>query len=111
MKAEYPVVGASPDGICKDFVVEVKCPTSEKAMSRYLTFANKITPKFFAQMQMHICNRPQALFCVANYDFEQSKSVHILTVTYDENYCIEMIEKCILFWCRFIFPLINKNYV
>ncbi|XP_054723041.1 uncharacterized protein LOC129232983, partial [Uloborus diversus] len=35
MNADYPFVGASPDGVTKDFVVEIKCPSTEQTMGTY----------------------------------------------------------------------------
>ncbi|XP_023312915.1 uncharacterized protein LOC111693009, partial [Anoplophora glabripennis] len=36
LKREYPIFGASPDAIADDFVVEIKCPSSVKALSNYI---------------------------------------------------------------------------
>ncbi|KAJ8911235.1 hypothetical protein NQ315_012222, partial [Exocentrus adspersus] len=83
---KYPVLGASPDAISEQCVVEVKCPFSEKSKQRYITREGKISAKYLAQvqLQMHMCEKQQALFCVADEDFEESKTVHIVTVDYDE---------------------------
>lgn len=63
---EHSIIAASPDAICEDFIVEVKCPTSERAMSRYIKNDKEISAKYMAQiqMQMHLFRKPKALFCV-----------------------------------------------
>ena len=45
---EYGVVGASPDGITEDSVIEIKCPISEISFSRYVNSKNKIARKIFS---------------------------------------------------------------
>ena len=49
-----PILGASPDGICNDYVIEIKCPISEKTFKTYVS-DNQVTKKFKAQimLQMH----------------------------------------------------------
>ncbi|XP_063931824.1 uncharacterized protein LOC135143813 [Zophobas morio] len=36
LKPEYPLLGASPDGISKDYVIEVKCPTKGSTVANYV---------------------------------------------------------------------------
>lgn len=112
LNALYPLMGASPDGECNDFVVEIKCPTSEKALRRYITTTNTITAKFLAQvqLQMHFYNKKSAKFCVASPDFETSKHVNILNVDYDKKYNLELIQKCTEFWYVAVFPILIKNF-
>ncbi len=47
---------ASPDGICDDYVMEIKCPTSEKAVTKYIKNGH-VTDKYNSQIQM------QMFFC------------------------------------------------
>lgn len=107
---EYPVMGASPDGISDEYVVEIKCPSTEKTVKNYIN-NGLITEKYKAQvqMQMFFWGKKQALFCVASADFETSKKVDILTVDFDEQYCLDILEKCVLFWKNAIFPLLKKS--
>lgn len=51
---QHPVIGASPDAISDDYVVEIKCPTSKKSASRYLTRDDQITAKYNAQLQLQM---------------------------------------------------------
>ncbi|GBM95521.1 hypothetical protein AVEN_161419-1 [Araneus ventricosus] len=107
---EYPVMGASPDGISNEFVVEIKCPSTEKTVNNYVK-NNIITEKYKVQvqMQMFFWKKKQALFCIAAADFETSKEVNILTVDFDEQYCLDILKKCIIFWKNAIFPLLKKS--
>ncbi|XP_026741056.1 uncharacterized protein LOC113503360 [Trichoplusia ni] len=106
----HPIMGASPDGETADYSIEIKCPSSEKSMNQYIGKNNTIAVKFMAQvqLQMHFSNKTKALFCVAQSDFEESKKVHIIEVHYDKEFCENLIEKCTLFWCKAIFPLLFK---
>lgn len=36
LNQQYPLFGASPDGIGPDFVLEIKCPTSDKTFKKYV---------------------------------------------------------------------------
>lgn len=54
LKPRYPIFGASPDGITEDYVVEIKCPQSEKNISNYLTKNKQITAKYKAQVQLQM---------------------------------------------------------
>lgn len=102
----YPIMGASPDGENEMFSIEIKCPASQAALSRYITAENKVAPKFLAQvqLQMHFSNKTKALFCVADSDFETNRKVSIIEVEHDERFCKDLLEKCISFWTKAIFP-------
>ncbi|GBL96060.1 hypothetical protein AVEN_104305-1 [Araneus ventricosus] len=106
---EYPVMGASPDGISNEFVVEIKSPSTEK-VNNYVK-NNIITEKYIAQVQMQMLfwKKKESLFCIAAADFETSKEVNILTVDIDEQYWLDILEKCIIFWKNAIFPLLKKS--
>ncbi|XP_030762458.1 uncharacterized protein LOC115887233 [Sitophilus oryzae] len=58
-----PVLGASPDGISKDYVVEIKCPSSVKNKNTYIK-DNNITAKFKGQLhlQMLCANKKKGCF-------------------------------------------------
>lgn len=103
-------MGASPDGISNEYDIEVMCPTTEKTVKNYIN-NGLITEKYKAQvqMQMFFGEKKQALFCVANADFETSKKVDILTVDFDEQYCLEILGKSVVFWKNAIFPLLKKS--
>ncbi|CAG9792694.1 unnamed protein product [Diatraea saccharalis] len=75
LNSEYPIMGASPDGESSVYSIEIKCPTSEKAMGQYVSLGNSVTAKYMAQvqLQMHFSNKAKALFCVAHPDFEKTK--------------------------------------
>ncbi|XP_046614853.1 uncharacterized protein LOC124302589 [Neodiprion virginianus] len=53
---QYPYLGATPDAIDKEFVVEIKCPRSEKSTRTYIdtTNYNKVSMKYVTQMQMQM---------------------------------------------------------
>ncbi|XP_011859043.1 PREDICTED: uncharacterized protein LOC105556559 [Vollenhovia emeryi] len=74
----YPVLGASPDGITNEYIVEIKCPLNEKTLEKFLSKDKIINPKYIPQMhlQMLATGKEKGLFCVADLAFEKSKSAH-----------------------------------
>ena len=106
---ECPIMGASPDGITEEHILEIKCPNSEKRMTEYLS-NGKVTLKYSTQMQlqMYFTKKQKGLFCVTNYDFETSKDFTLVSVEYDELYCNNVIQQCIEFWKRAIFPILEN---
>ncbi|KAJ8938657.1 hypothetical protein NQ314_011396 [Rhamnusium bicolor] len=44
---KFGILGASPDGVTKDSVVEIKCPISEQNFSRYIDSNGEISKKIF----------------------------------------------------------------
>ena len=102
---EYPVLGACPDGIGDDFIVEIKCPSTENGFNNFLP-NNKIGKAAFAQMQLQMftTRKGKGLFCVAHPDYEVTEKITTKFVEYDEKYTIELIDCCSQFWKKNIFP-------
>ena len=96
---EYPVLGASPEGIGDDFIVEIKCPSTENGFNNFLP-NNKIGKVAYAQMQLQMLTKRKGkgLFCVAHPDYEATKKITTKFVDYDEKYTIELIDCCSQFW-------------
>lgn len=107
---DFPEFGASPDGITSNYVVEIKCPMHEKSLKNYIKDSN-IAPKFLAQMhlQMKLCNKSKALFCVAAPDFEQSKEVTICSVDFDEKLSDFLINSARSYWEKYIFTTLMES--
>lgn len=101
-----PLIGASPDAINKDFVVEIKCPSSDKTVNNYITKKGDLKAKYYSQiqLQMHMAKREKGLFCLANPNFEENKEVNIINVNYDKEYVLETIQKVQSFWNSSILP-------
>ncbi|XP_011165047.1 uncharacterized protein LOC105199588 [Solenopsis invicta] len=108
---DYPIFGASPDSYTKDYIVEVKCPLTEKSEDRYICKNGSIAKKFYSQMQiqMMFANRTKGLFCVAKFDFETSKEVKLVWVDYDSDYTKNIISNSSKFWEKNIFPLLLES--
>lgn len=103
---QHPFFGASPDAIGENYIVEVKCPSSDTALRRYFTVAmDKPCDKYMAQMQlqMHFAKKCKGMYCVAKPDFESSKEVIVCYVEYDQNYCLDLMDKCLTFWSQAIY--------
>lgn len=101
---QYPIFGASPDGICNDFVVEIKCPISEVTFLNYIKDGN-ITNKYKAQvhLQMFLAKKKKALFCVAKPNFENSKEFEQVYVDFDEDFFESIKNYAEMFWKNCIF--------
>lgn len=58
-------------------------------MAQYITKSGQITSKYMGQvqLQMYMTQKQQGLFCVAEHNFEETQSVKIINVDYDEEYC------------------------
>lgn len=102
-----PLIGASPDGICheKNFVVEVKCPYSDKALENYMKEGKFLNNKYKAQiqLQMHAMNMKKALFCIADKNFEENKKMIQSWHYYDRLYVEKLLLEGEEFWKKFIF--------
>lgn len=108
-----PVFGTSPDAVGNNFIVEIKCPSSDKGFKKFLPSENTINNKCKAQMQlqMFMAKKKKGLFCVAHPDFESSKNITCLWIDLDENHTASIIEKAILFWKNYIFPKLLHSII
>ncbi|XP_046629068.1 uncharacterized protein LOC124309448 [Neodiprion virginianus] len=108
LDSRFPIIGASPDGVGNDFVVEIKCPMTCKAKSRYITENNQVANKFMAQIQLQMFMKKvkKGFFCVATHDFETSQSIKLICVEYDEDLVLDLIEKAMGFRKENIYSLI-----
>jgi hypothetical protein len=103
------MIAASPDGLLKDACVEIKCPTNAKAKLKYVkngVISDKC--KAQVQLQMYASGVKKCYFCVADWNFEQSKNVDIILVTYDSAYVKCLIEKIVVFWKLNIHPVLCR---
>ena len=85
----FPMLGASPDGIGKDFVVEIKSPSSEENVKTYLSNGN-ITEKSKGQihLQMFATDKKKGLFCVAHPNFHVNKEITYVWVDFDKSFLL-----------------------
>lgn len=106
LSRDCPVMGASPDGISDDHVIEVKCPFSTKTLSNYYNDNDDLCKRCEAQIQIQMCwaKKDKGLFCVASPNFEVTKEVKIIEVSYNQDFCKELVEKCVDFWKQAIYP-------
>ena len=65
------MLGASPDGIGSDYILEIKCPSSEKTVADYLSKGN-INKRCKGQinLQMLAAGKSKGLLVVADPEFE-----------------------------------------
>ncbi|KYN29277.1 hypothetical protein ALC57_01288 [Trachymyrmex cornetzi] len=107
---QFPVLGASPNALGDDVIVEIKCPLTLKTFEQFLP-SGKINKKCKAQinMQMFACGKKRGLFCVADPNFEESKQVTLIWENYDEDFTNSIIENAVDFWKRYIFPKLYRH--
>lgn len=105
-----PMIGASPDGISSEFVLEVKCPSSEKTVENYLK-NGQLSQKCKAQinLQMMATDKKKGLFCVANPNFERNKKFQFVWVKYDQNFTSQIVKDSMDFWKKNIFPVLLNS--
>ena len=110
LNAKYPMLGASPDGETDDAVIEIKCPNSDKAVTRYYD-KGMIQTKYKAQMQlqMFFAKKHVGYFCIANPEFEKNGKVMIIKDTYSEKFLTPIIKRAVKFWETAVFPILMKN--
>lgn len=109
---QFPVIGASPDAVGPNFVVDIKCPISEKNFQNYLyvkldpNTGSNLKPEFYAQiqLQMHFRKVLYGYFVIANPEFESNQEVNIIKIDYNEDYTKNLLNRAIEFWKEHIFP-------
>ncbi|CAH1992205.1 unnamed protein product [Acanthoscelides obtectus] len=107
---DNPMLAASPDGLLKDAIVEIKCPTKAKAKNNYLK--NGIISekcKAQVQLQMHATGMKKCYFCVADSNFEETKNVDIILVKYEDDYVNNLIKNLYIFWKKNIYPILYRS--
>ncbi|CAH0546595.1 unnamed protein product [Brassicogethes aeneus] len=108
LSPKYPAIGASPDALGPNFVVEIKCPTKLETMTNYISSDYKLKDKCMAQiqLQMFATKMERGYFCVADHEFESNKQFTLICVEYDEQFTMRLIEKSMLFWKTHVYPLL-----
>jgi len=108
---DFPQFGASPDAICDDYVIEIKCPSTKECKKHYVDESGNPTAKVKAQvhLQMLLTKTKKAILCVAAHDFEVSKSIQIVYINYNVAYMDEIMAKAKSFWTNFIFPKLIRH--
>ena len=107
---DYPIFGASPDGVNETHIIEIKCPSKTSTMKDYIDNRGEVTPKCMAQMQlqMFICKKKKGLFVVAEPNFETTKNVTIKDVPFNDDLCKQLMTDAETFWMMYIFPKLNQ---
>lgn len=92
LSSDYPILGASPDAINEEVVVEIKCPSSDKTFYNFIDCNGNIKMKYFyqIQLQMHLTKRCKGIFVVAKPDFETSKEIMCKYYDYDTDFVVKM---------------------
>lgn len=111
LSATYPAIGATPDAVGEDVVVEIKCPSTLKTFTNYVNAKNEIANKYMAQiqLQMLMLNKSRGIFCVADPDFEKNGKITIINVTADREFIIPLIDSAMNFWTKYVYPLLIKD--
>uniref|UniRef100_A0A8D8X2M5 YqaJ viral recombinase domain-containing protein n=2 Tax=Cacopsylla melanoneura TaxID=428564 RepID=A0A8D8X2M5_9HEMI len=109
LNSEWPVIGASPDGLNNTHIFEVKCPASEKTVTNYVKNGSVATKYMYQmQIQMFFAGKENGYFCVASPDFESTRNVQIVPVVLDRALCTDILTKAVVFWSNTIFPVLFK---
>lgn len=105
LNQQYPLFGASPDGIGPDFVLEIKCPTSDKTFKKYVE-NDRIQQSYLLQiqLQMAICGKKKGYFVVAHPGFEKKELFTLLETKYNHSLVQENFNKAVAYYRDNIFP-------
>ncbi|GBP13566.1 Exonuclease [Eumeta japonica] len=110
LSKEYPMIAGSPDGICENSIIEIKCPTSAKTYQNYIN-NGKPTEKFNTQMQMqmYLTGLQKGYFCVADSNHSTNKKVEIISVTYDETCMSDFLKLVVDLWKENVYPVLYQS--
>lgn len=108
----HPFFAASPDGLHENFVLEIKCPSTQKTFEQYID-VNKLSKKYFAQiqLQMFITGKPKALLAVASLDFEKTRKITKIWIPFDNDYIQEMLEQAMEFYEKAVYPALKRKFL
>ncbi|KAF5293378.1 hypothetical protein FQA39_LY02863 [Lamprigera yunnana] len=108
LSSEYLMIAGSPDGICEDSIIEIKCPTSAKTYQNYVK-NGKPTEKFNTQMQMYLTGLQKGYFCVADNNYSTNKKVEIICVTFNETYMHNFLKLIADLWKEKVYPVLYQS--
>ncbi|XP_023951326.2 uncharacterized protein LOC112055440 [Bicyclus anynana] len=110
LSKQYPMIAGTPDGICEDSIIEIKCPTSAKTYMNYVK-NGKPVEKYNTQMQiqMHLTGLQSGYFCVADKDYSTNKKVEIIRVIYDDIYTRDIINILVNLWKQNVYPVLYQT--
>ncbi|KAI5750303.1 hypothetical protein M8J76_014477 [Diaphorina citri] len=108
LNKEYPFFAASPDGLGSSYVVEIKCPSTAKAVSQYVD-NDMVQPKFNLQiqLQMAICKKQKGFFVVADPGFETNSVFTLVEVKYDHVLIQTYVKKALEYYEKCVFPCLK----
>lgn len=108
LDSEYPLFGASSDGVSATHVFEIKCPQKEKTVNNYIK-NGKVGNRYMAQIQLQMLmeKRNFGFFVVADPDFETNAKITKVEVKLDRQLVLSYMKRCITFWKKNIFEKIN----
>lgn len=108
----HPFFAASPDGLHEDFVLEIKCPNTQKTFETYVD-VKKLSKKYFAQiqLQMYITGKSKALLAVASLNFEKTRNITKIWIPFDDDYMKDMLEQAMEFYERAVFPALKRKFL
>lgn len=111
LNANHPIFAASPDRVCDDLIVEIKCPIKESTVKNYV-FEGKIAMKVKMQMQlqMHMMGIKKGLLCVASPSFERDRKFTHQWEEYDGDFIKNVMNRASSFWEKCIFPKFKQVY-
>lgn len=106
----YPMLAGSPDGICENSIIKIKCPMSEKTMKNYVN-NGKPTQKFYVQMQLQmlLTGHKKGYFCVADCNYNANRKVDIMEIMYDEKYVSDFLKVIVPLWKDNVYPVLYKS--
>ena len=106
LRKDCPLYGASPDGICVDFIIEIKWPYKKRTVNTYVKdgcIQKKIL--FQMQLEMHCADKSRGI--LAHPEFEKNFKITFLTVQYNEQLVKMEMLRCTIFWYKYVFTYVQ----
>lgn len=113
---DYPVFGASPNGINKTTVFEIKCPSKMQNLKYYVSEQGDLNDKVKSQiqLQMVLSNRQKGVLVLVYPGFETSQNpsqfVHFYEQDKDDTYIKQIMKASYKFWSCNVFEKLTKKF-
>jgi YqaJ-like viral recombinase domain len=111
---DHPLMAATPDGVAKEFIVEIKSPQKNQNSKSYLRQDGVPTKKVLLQMmlQMRFCEKDHGYLVIADEDFEvNGKLSSVVKVLYKDHVALleDSIKNAEIFWKDVVFLRLMKT--
>jgi hypothetical protein len=110
----HPAFGASPDGVGKDFVLEIKSPLNKNEGHYLLKDGKTPSKKVLLQilLQIELCKKKKGFLVIVDEKFEQNRKIKVVEVAKSpENDILlkDSMAKAEEFWDKYVYLKLMKT--